>query len=278
MRPISARPRGDDLVASRTQPPAAPALYVGSVRHRRFESVPHAFSTKLFLVCLDVDDVTETLRRLPLWSGRRRAPIRFRRRDYLDGTDRPMGDAVRDLVEARTGARPRGPVRLLTQLRTMGWVFNPISFYFCLSADGQRVETLVLEVTNTPWHQRCWYVLPVDAERANVPWEFPKSMHVSPFLGMDLTYRLRLVSSSDLLNIRLEDRRGGDRVFDADLSLRRVELDRRHALSVPLRHPLLTWRVTGAIHLHALRLWRKGVPIHTHPARVRIDAKGPVST
>lgn len=252
-------------------PPAAPALYEGSLRHRRFGTPSHRFTTSLFLVCLDVDAIEPSLDPLPLWSARRSAPIRFRRTDYFDGSEQPLGEAVRDLVSSRTGRRPVGPVRLLTQLRTAGWVFNPLSIYFCLAADGGSVDTIVLEVTNTPWKERCWYVVDVRAAGPDGTWEFPKEMHVSPFLAMDLTYRLRCVSSPDRLSIRLEDRRDDERVFDADLSLRRVPLDRRHALTVPLRHPLLTWRVTAAIHTHALRLWRKGARLHPHPAR---DAAG----
>ena len=168
------------------------ALFEGTMRHRRFEPVSHAFGAELFFAFLDVDALPASLDRFPLWSARRAALLRFRRADYLDGTDRPLGDAVRDLVEARTGRRPTGPVRLLTQVRTAGWVFNPLSIYFCFSPDGDTVEAIVLEVTNTPWKERCWYVVEVTADRPNGPWEFPKAMHVSPFLDMDLTYRLRL--------------------------------------------------------------------------------------
>jgi DUF1365 family protein len=274
IRPIDKGPIDAEPDRSRAVPPAAPALYIGSLRHRRFGPVAHAFSTKLFLVCLDVDEVTDALDPLPFWSARNPAPIRFRRRDYLDGSERPLGDAVRDLVESRTGRRPLGSIRLLTQLRIAGWVFNPLSVYFCVSADGARVETLVLEVTNTPWKQRCWYVVPVDPADPEGPWDFAKTMHVSPFLDMDLTYRLRCTTSTDRLTLRLEDRRGNEKVFDADLSLRRVDLDRRNALTVPIRHPFLTWRVTAAIHTHALRLWRKGVPVQPHPTSSSTLSKG----
>jgi DUF1365 family protein len=201
---------------------------------------------------------------LPLWSARRVAPFRFRRRDYLDGTDRPLGAAVRDLVEARTGDRPAGPVRLLTQPRTLGWLFNLISIYFCYDPSGVSVVAIVLEVTNTPWNERGSYVIAVDPAHPDGPWEFAKTMHVSPFLTMDLTYRLRCATSADRIALRLEDRAAGTKVFDADLSLHRIGLDRWSALLVPWRHPLQTWRVSGAIYAHAARLWRKGAPIVEH--------------
>jgi uncharacterized protein len=248
------------------------SLYTGTIRHRRFGSIEHEFIVPLFLLSVDVDALPDVLDRLPLWSARHVAPIRFRRRDYLDGTDRPLGPALRDLVEARTGHRPDGPIQLLTQPRTLGWLFNPVSIYFCYDLTGVRVRSLVLEVTNTPWSERCWYVVDIDPAHPSGPWEFAKTLHVSPFLAMDLTYRLRCTNSGDRITVRLEDHAVGTKVFDADLSLRRVALDRVSAVLVPLRHPFQTWRVSAAIYAHAARLWRKGVPIVKHPR----PASGPV--
>jgi DUF1365 family protein len=251
------------------------ALYTGTIRHRHFGAVAHEFTIPLFLLSVDVDTLPDVLDRLPLWSARRVAPIQFRRRDYLDSTDRPLGAAVRDLVEARTGHRPDGPVQLLTQPRTLGWLFNPISIYFCYDPTGGSVVALVLEVTNTPWHERSWYVIEVDPAHPNGPWEFAKTMHVSPFLTMDLTYRLRCTTSTDRITLRLEDTAAGTKVFDADLSLHRIALDRRSALLVPLRHPLQTWRVSGAIYAHAARLLRKGAPIVKHVHRPADPTRSP---
>ena len=114
----------------------AVAIYEGTVRHRRFTPTLREFAPKLFLAYLDVDALPGSLDRLPLWSARRPAPVRFRPRDFLDGTDRPLGAAVRDLVQARLGRRPTGPVHLLAQLRTFGWLFNPLADYYCWTPDG----------------------------------------------------------------------------------------------------------------------------------------------
>ena len=110
------------------------------------------------MVALDLAELDRVMAATPLWSARRWAPVTFRRRDYLDGTDRPLADALGDLVEARLGRRPAGPMRVLTQLRRWGWLFNPLSIYWCDRPDG-RPDAVVLEVTNTPWHERHWYVL-----------------------------------------------------------------------------------------------------------------------
>ena len=248
------------------------ALYEGVVRHRRFGPVRHEFSYGVAMTLLDVDDV-EQLDRLPLWSTRHRAPVRYRRRDYLDGTDRPLRDALGDVVEGEILRRPTGRIRMLTHLRTWGWLFNPITVYWCDDAEGLP-DIVVLEVSNTPWGERSWYV--VEAEyvtgRGAV---FPKSLHVSPFMAMDLDYRFSFTTPSDApgspLTIRLELLDGGHKIFDADLSLRRTELTRRSAVAVLVRHPAQTLRISASIHWQALRLWAKRVPIVAHPGRRRPD-------
>ena len=167
-------------------------------------------------------------------------------------------------------------MRLLTQLRRWGWLFNPISIYSC---DGhrRRPRRVVLEVTNTPWHERHWYVLELDADpepttaAAVEVQEFAKAHHVSPFLPMDLTYRLRQTASrgGPHLHVRLEAARCDRVVFVADLDLRRVELTPAHAVTSALRHPLATVAVSATIRRQALALWAKRVPFHRHPSTGR---------
>lgn len=225
----------------------ASCAYEGWVRHRRFEPVEHAFRYPLALVYLDLEELPGALDGWPRWLAS------FRRADYLGDPARPLRDEVLDLVEARTGARPAGPVRLLTQLRHLGFSFNPVSFYFCF--DGDRVETVVAEVTNTPWRERHAYVLDGDV--------VAKAFHVSPFLGMDAEYAWRVSEPGAALSIEIEHRAEGRRVFDATLSLRRRALTPR----LLARHPAGPLAVAARIYLQALRLKLKGVPYHPHPAR-----------
>ena len=146
---------------------------------------------------LYLDEIESVTRLHPLWSDRRPAPVWFRREDFLGDRATPLPGAVRSLVEERSGLRPMGPVALLANLRTWGWLFNPISLYFCTGADGQEVEALVAEVENTPWHERHAYVVgPPGRHR------FAKSMHVSPFLPMDVDYELRYTAPAERLHRR----------------------------------------------------------------------------
>lgn len=255
----------DEPRPDRARRTVAAELYEGTVAHRRHGSHARSFTPRLFLAHLDVDALPGSLDRLPGWSARRAAPLHFRRRDYLDGGDAPLGDAVRDLVQARLGRRPAGPVTLLAQLRTFGWLFNPLAVYWCWSPAG-GLDAVVLEVSNTPWGERTWYVL--DARDGTRRARVGKQMHVSPFLPTDgVEYRVSWTEPGDDLHLRIDVRRAGVPLFDATLDLHRVALDRRRAVTMPVRHWLLPLRVSAGIYLEAAKLWLRGAPVHRHPRR-----------
>jgi DUF1365 family protein len=233
-------------------------LYVGTLRHRRREPRPHEFRYRLFMAWLDLAELDDAFRGRWLWSARRPALARFRREDHLGDPAVPLEQAVRDLVEERTGRRPAGPIRLLTHLRYFGYVFNPVSFYYCYDRAGERVECVVAEVNNTPWGERHCYVMQPDDTT-------PKAMHVSPFMPMDLDYRWRFSAPGERLSVHMTLCKGARTLFDATLALRK----RPFTNTVLLAYPLMTLKVIAAIHWEALRLWLKGVPFHTHPAKRR---------
>jgi len=265
-------------VAVASQSTTTSALYQGTVRHRRFGPVPNTFERPIVMAVLDLDEVDPLLDRLPLWSRRRWAPVQFRRRDYLDGSDTPLTEALGELVEARLGRGLRGPVRMLTHLRTWGWLFNPVTVYWCFEADGVTPDLVVLEVTNTPWGERDWYLVPA-AEADGRGAVFPKTLHVSPFLGMDVDYRLSFIApdaaSGSSLDLRLEVLRDGRKVFDADLWLTRTELTTGQALAAVFRRPFETMRVSLAIYRQAARLTAKGVAFVAHPDRHHTERTRP---
>ena len=126
------------------------AVYEGTVLHRRHAPHAHAFRYRMAQLYLDLDELERVFARRWLWSIERRNLAQFRRADYLGPTDLPLAEAVRARVEAATGARPQGPIRLLTHLRYAGVIFNPVSFYYCFGADGNTLEAILAEITNTP--------------------------------------------------------------------------------------------------------------------------------
>lgn len=241
----------------------ASCLYWGTIRHRR-QAPRREFRHRLALAYIDLDELPGLL------GGRllahRPGLLRFRPADYLERDATPVDLAVRDRVQSLGGRRPAGPIRILTQLRSFGLCFNPITFYYCFTPDGERLDNVLAEVTNTPWGERHWYLL--DDRRPGAPvvaGQFAKRLHVSPFMGMDHAYEARATSPAQTLSVHIESRRRGETVFDATLSLRRRELTRRSAAALSARFPLATVRVLALIYGHAVGLKLAGARVHPHP-------------
>ena len=149
------------------------ALYQGWLRHRRRAPRAHAFAYPLFMAYLDLAELDRVFAGRWLWSARRAAPARFAREDHFGDPALPLDEAVRRLVHERTGRRPAGPIRLLTHLRYFGYVFNPVSFFYCYA--GDEVQTIVAEVNNTPWGERCMYVLSRNSAARGLAWRTPNT-------------------------------------------------------------------------------------------------------
>jgi len=251
----------------------ASCFYEGTIRHRRREPRVE-FRHPLTLAYLDLEELPGLLGGRLVRRGL--GPLRFRREDYLvglggpDGAIAPLDQAVRSLVATRAGIRPDGPIRVLTQLRTFGTCFNPVSFYYCFDESGERLAAMVAEVTNTPWGERHTYVLPAGGEDSGdagplLTSRFDKEMHVSPFMGMDHTYTCRATVPARTLSVHIESARDGGVAFDATLSLCRRELSRTTALATVARYPVAGLRVLALIYSHALQLKLAGARIFRHP-------------
>ena len=247
---------------------SASAVYEGWIRHRRFEPVEHAFRYRLFLMYLDLDELPGVLDPFPLWSARRPAPARFRREDFMGDPARSLAECVRDAVEASTGKRPGGPVRLLANLRYLGHVFNPVCFYYCFDPAGKQVEAVVADVNNIPWGEGHPYVLERGKRKGAVLTdELDKVLHVSPLMGMDQTYSFLATEPGEKLAVRIESRPsdGEAKAFEAILSLRRHELSGSLLNRMLARYPAMTLQVVAKIYAQTLRLKLKGAHYFPHP-------------
>ncbi|HQW82237.1 MAG: DUF1365 domain-containing protein [Rhodanobacteraceae bacterium] len=252
----------------------ASAIYRGNVRHRRHVPCAHAFAYTTAYLYVDLDEIDDVIALNLFWSRDRRNLAEFRRSDYHGDASVPLADAVRDTVLARIGRRPSGPIRLLTQARYFGHCFNPVSFYYCFENDGQTLDVIVAEITNTPWKERHAYVLPAkDGERHGdaLHFRFDKRFHVSPFMPMARQYDWRFQVPSSHLRVHMDVNRDTARDFDATLVLEREPMSRAALNQLLWRYPLMTLKVVAAIHWQAFIIWCKRAPVYDHPEKSKAD-------
>ncbi len=218
---------------------------------------------------LDLEKLSELSRVHPLWSGDGVNLAYFRRRDHMGAPEVPLDQAVREFVREKTGTRPSGPVRMLAHLRYFGYCFNPASFYYCYDEADEKVESIIVEIHNTPWGEKHLYLLPLNEnEHPSGNWRrhrLKKDFHISPFMDMGLRYDWRFRLPGENLNVHMINYQDGQKLFDASLALKKKAFSRRNLTRVLLHYPAMTAKVIFLIYWQALKLIVKGAPFFDHP-------------
>lgn len=234
------------------------ALYVGTVMHARRSPHDHVFRYPVYMALLDLDELPLLDRRLRLFGWNRRAVTSFYDADHIDV------HAV--LAEHGVTLDDGGSIQVLTNLRVLGYVFNPVSFWWCRRADGS-LACIVAEVNNTFGERHPYVLLPAESGETlgRVVFETEKRLHVSPFMPMDQAYTWWFSEPGDRLSVRMDVHEAGNRDFHATLTARRLPLTAASLRSVLARYPLMPARVLGRIHWQALRLWLKRTRFYRKP-------------
>jgi DUF1365 family protein len=243
----------------------ASALYVGAVAHRRLRPRRHALRYRTFALLIDLDELAELAARLRLFSHNRFNLFSFHDRDHGSG-----GSSLRAEIEAharRAGIDlDGGAIRILAMPRILGYVFNPLSLYFCHDRGG-ALRAILYEVSNT-FGERHSYFIPVEpGEAAPIRQACAKQFYVSPFMAMDMDYQFTVTPPGETVSIAIAlcDRDG--LMLTATQNQKRVALTDLALARVFLTHPLLTLKVIVGIHVEALVLWLKGVRLHARPLK-----------
>ncbi|HTQ85511.1 MAG TPA: DUF1365 domain-containing protein [Candidatus Solibacter sp.] len=253
--------------------PAEPSIYVGALRHRRFHPVRHEFAYPVFQVMLDVDRIPEMMRVSAFssyngwnWAG-------YDERDHFGDAGLPLRERLARDAAAHGVTLPDGPIFLLTNLRYLGYCFNPVSFYY-LYGQGGRLEMMLAEVNNT-FGETCNYWLTPECEQPGTAghglestarrYETRKVFHVSPFMDLGHQYNWTFTPPGERLVAHMSTRKEDGVFFDATLTLERRAWNARELRRALVEYPCATAQVIAAIYWQALRLRMKGVPYVPHP-------------
>lgn len=235
-------------------------LYVGTLTHRRYAPRQHQFSYSLFMSLIDVDRIDEAMSVSPLTSVDRFNVAAFHHRDHIGNPRHSLRERLRESAWARGCDLPSGPIFLLTHLRYAGYLFNPISFYYCCDAQGD-VRAVLADVRNTYGGRRSYWLHPADHASHRFRAVTPKTMYVSPYMQADVTYEFLLTPPGESLvaHMNVDGAEDGRRLFDATLTLERRPWTATEMHRALCAYPFMTAKVMAAIHFEALRLRLKGL-------------------
>lgn len=254
----------------------------GSIRHRRKTPAVHEFSYKTGMLALDLREWNQVTEISPLFSLEGFNWLSLKREDYFAPDTPDLLKAVSDKVFEATGWQPDGAIELITHPRYFGYVFNPVSFYFCYSRgdrpiDGAVPRVILAQINNTPWNERHVYCLESKGnEPSSEGWRserfaFSKRFHVSPFNPMNQDYVWTFSFRGPELRIHMNILQDEKKHFDATLVVRRHPLERKELHRTLRKFPVEAFKVSAGIYWHALKLKLKGVPFFTHPDKLGKD-------
>ncbi len=256
------------------------ALYFGRVMHARTRPAAHRFTYAVFSMLVDIDRLPALARRTRFFSLNRFNLFSFHVKDHGPRDGKPLRPHIETLLKDAGISIEGGRIRLLCYPRILGYVFNPLSVYYCYRPDGE-LAAIVYQVHNT-FGDAHSYVAPIEpAERHGrvIRQTRDKLMHVSPFVGMTAAYHFALddPASRMAVHIREHDEQGPflTATFDGEARA----FTGTNLVKAFFRYPLMTLKVIGAIHFEALRLWAKGVPYFARPAAPQqsASAQGPAT-
>ncbi|HEX4486121.1 MAG TPA: DUF1365 domain-containing protein [Terriglobales bacterium] len=242
------------------------SLYVGHLRHRRFNPAKHEFTYPLFMAFLDIDRLPELMKVSPFTGYDRWNWASFHEADHFGEASKTLRERVSRSAWQSGLELPDGPIFLLTHLRYLGYNFNPVSFFYCYDSD-KHLQLILAEVHNTFGEYENYWLNPMceEAAGANKKYRFPKSFHVSPFMEQRQEYEWTFTPPSERLVAECVTHENGHSIFDSTLKLEQRQWSRVELHRTLARFPWVTGKVVAGIYWQALKLMMKRVPVVPHP-------------
>lgn len=231
-------------------------IFTGEVVHIRRKPVMHRLKYRVFMGLFDLDELPGLSRKLRLFGYNRAALFAFHDRDHGDGTGRPLRAQIEQALADAGIPPPGGAIRILCMPRLLGYVFNPISAFFCYDANDD-LRAIVHEVNNTFGERHFYALSAVAGSDGLVRQECAKDFRVSPFLPLDMEYHFVVAPPKERTALTIMAQRDGEKVLTAWFAGKRRPLSDANLFNEWLRHPAMTFKVIAGIHWEALFLWRK---------------------
>ncbi len=239
-------------------------LCIGSVVHRRYRPTVHGLQYRVVSLLVDLDDLEDLSSRSRLFSYNRSNLFSLHAKDHGDGAGDNLKGTILGKIRAENPQVQIERVQMLCFPRVLGYVFNPLTVYYCYGSDDQ-LAFIVYEVNNT-FGDRHHYVLPLEEPPvAAAGQSCLKKMYVSPFNTVEGTYEFHISPPEEPLAVGVNLRVDGLPVLKAYLHARTEALTDRALLKAFMRMPAMSFKVIAAIHWEALRLWLKGLRIVKRP-------------
>lgn len=253
------------------------SLYECDVSHCRLKPARNAFNYKVFMLAVDIDQIGSIAKRIPWFSHNRFNLFSINDCDHITSLD---GRALRASLTAWLASQGfdcplNAKIQLVTFPRVLGYGFNPVSFYYIHSEDGNPLVA-VAEVVNTFREMKLYLLNHLNSEQL---WHSRvlKNFYVSPFSAPSLEFDFRLGIPGESWRVNIDDYDGNERTLLSAVRGKRRDLSAARLLWYSVKYPMLSLKIIGLIHWHALLLWLKKVPYFRKGERLesQIDVMRP---
>ena len=232
-------------------------IYSGFIVHKRFKPKRHFFSYKIFSLLIDLNEVENLERKIKFFSYNKFNILSFYNVDHGPRDGSCLTKWVKKILIKSKIDIGSGTIKLLCFPRFFGYVFNPLSIFYCYDENSQ-LKAVLYEVKNT-FNEQHTYVFPTSSSSNLILHKCDKKFYVSPFIEMKIFYNFRLLKPGTIISvfIKLADIEGT--LLTACQTGKRLELNSKNLFVQFLKHPLMSFKVILAIHFEAFRLWSKGI-------------------
>jgi len=241
-------------------------IYKGHVIHRRFKPLRHYFSYKIFSILFNLTELDELHEKISIFSFNRFNIFSFYNKDHGSRDGKDLTEWVKTNLKKYNLNFNVSKIKLLCFPRVFGYVFNPLSIFYCY--EGNILKAILYEVKNT-FNEQHTYVFPVTNSSKIITQQCGKKFYVSPFIEMDTFYNFRLTEPNESIRILIKQTDKTEKVLIACQVGRKQAMSLKNLLINFLTHPMMTFKIMISIHYEALRLWKKGATFQKRKVKIK---------